>query len=191
MSRITVSFSIADLAFDQDLAEEDEAFDDEELDTDSLQNPNQQRGVSAQGGSRSAPAEEAIEEDEEEGDMDGEVVPPVRLSIVVEKPGKGSGALSIEATAQDGEISVDNVHYYPEAKQAFASSAEASHGRAQVYPGPPFGTLEEDLQVLVEQYLEERGVTPALAVFAPEYVNWKEQQEYVAWLKNVKSFVDL
>ncbi len=114
---------------------------------------------------------------------------PCRLSIVVEKPEHG-GALHIEATAQDGSILVENMYYYPDAALAHGTTAELSHKAENVYPGPPFGSLDEDLQVLMERYLEERGITQALAVFVPDYIDMKEQREYLTWLSNVKAFVD-
>lgn len=139
-----------------------------------------------QGSSRSE--EEEVEESEDEHDEEGAA--PINLSIVVEKPGKSAGALNIDATAQDGTIIVENMFFYEDAKVAKIDSPEAAQKRADVYPGPPFGSLDEDLQVLMERFLEERGVTQALAVFVPDYVDVKEQKEYLRWLSNVKAFVD-
>ncbi|UKZ49831.1 hypothetical protein TrVGV298_004084 [Trichoderma virens] len=110
-------------------------------------------------------------DDSLEGDVDEETGAPINLSILIEKPGKTNGALNIDATARDGEI-------------------QAAQKRADVYPGPPFGSLDEDLQVLMERFLEERGINETLAAFVPDYVDAKEQQEYLRWLKNVRTFVD-
>jgi complement component 1 Q subcomponent-binding protein len=59
-----------------------------------------------------------------------------------------------------------------------------------MYSGPPFPQLDEDLQVLLESYLAERGVDTELAIFIPEYIDVKEQKEYLGWLKKVKDFVE-
>ncbi|TDZ21712.1 Mitochondrial acidic protein MAM33 [Colletotrichum orbiculare MAFF 240422] len=182
--KITITFSIADLANYDPEFEQDRALEDEDYDP-SVQNSNRQAGVQSTGGARSAPAEEEMEE-EEEAD---EPAPPCRLSIVVEKPGKTPGALNIDATAQDGDIVVDNMYYFEDGKLAHTGTADVAHARGAVYPGPPFGSLDEDLQVLMERYLEERGISQALAVFAPDYIDVKEQREYVRWLNNVKGFV--
>ncbi|KND87445.1 Mitochondrial acidic protein mam33, partial [Tolypocladium ophioglossoides CBS 100239] len=187
--KITVSFSIADIT-NYDPYTEDSALEDEELTDDAIQNPNKQGGVPSSGGARSAPAEEQLEEDELEEDIDEESAAPINLSIVIEKPGKAAGALNIDATAQDGNIVVENMFFYEDAKVAKVDSPEAAQKRADVYPGPPFGSLDEDLQVLIERFLEERGVTQAMAVFVPDYVDVKEQREYLRWLSNVKGFVD-
>ncbi|KAI1149690.1 mitochondrial glycoprotein [Nemania diffusa] len=168
---ITVSFSISDLAnYEGDPFDEDQAMGDEDLD-----NPDPKRLAEAE-------AEEAIEDEEGESP-----VVPCRLNIVVEKPGRG--ALNIEAMAQDGAILVESFYYYNDPKMAHSSSPEAVHGAEDVYPGPPFGSLDEDLQLLMERYLEERGISQAMAVFVPDYMDVKEQREYQNWLQNVKKFV--
>jgi complement component 1 Q subcomponent-binding protein len=150
--------------------------DDDALTDHELENPESQRAAEAEG-------EEGLEGEEE---SDGAV--PCRLNVVVEKEGKG--ALNIEAIAQEGQIMVENFYYYKDAKLAHGESAEISHQAQDAYPGPPFGSLDEDLQILMERYLEERGVTQALAVFVPDYADIKEQKEYQSWLKDIKTFVD-
>lgn len=161
-----MTFSIADIAS----AEEDDIFRDE-----------------------AALEDEEGAQDQESEDLDaedgtGEPGVTCRLNIVVEKPGKG--ALNIEAVAQEASVVVENLYYYHDAAIAHSSSAEAVHKSRDVYPGPPFGTLDEDLQLLMEQYLDERGINSTLALFVPEYMDFKEQREYLSWLNNVKGFVD-
>lgn len=130
----------------------------------------------------------------EESDVDGEDVDPgdnsfpARVNVVIEKAGKG--AMAIETVAQDGMIVIDNVYYYNDAKLAHAKTADLEHERQDKYVGPPFGNLDEDLQVLFERYLDERGINTALALFIPEYIDMKEQKEYVRWLESVKGFIE-
>ncbi|KAI1139255.1 mitochondrial glycoprotein [Hypoxylon sp. FL0543] len=171
---ITVTFSISDLANYEpdDVFNEDAALGDEEVD-------------SAEGRrSSQAENEEGLEDELDEN----EAAVPCRLNVVVEKPGKG--ALNIEALAQDGQIIVENFYYFKDPKLAHGETAELAHAAQDVYPGPPFGSLDEDLQIVMERYLEERGINQALAVFVPDYMDIKEQREYQAWLKDVKDFVD-
>lgn len=183
--QITVSFSIADITNYDPFAEES-ALEDEELGDEQLQDASGAGGAS----SKQAGRQQQDEDVDDELDMDEETAAPINLSIVVEKPGKASGALNIDATAQDGNIVVENMFFYEDAKVAKVDSPEAAQKRADVYPGPPFGSLDEDLQVLMERFLEERGVTQAMAVFVPDYVDVKEQREYLRWLGNVKGFID-
>ncbi|KAI1456323.1 mitochondrial glycoprotein [Annulohypoxylon moriforme] len=173
---ITVTFSISDLAN----YENDDMYNEDALNEDELDAPE-----SGERNDRSAQPETDELLDEEEGN---EAPVPCRLNVVVEKPGKG--ALNIEALAQDGQIMVENFYYFKDPKLAHAETAEVAHVAQDVYPGPPFGTLDEDLQLLMERYLEERGVTQALAVFIPDYMDVKEQREYQTWLKDVKNFID-
>lgn len=187
---------------------------DEELDEADLLSSSAQRGgqkggdlnssgkssKSTSSGRKAAELEEedledeaaAEEEETEEDEDDGPEAPvPVRLTIVVEKPGSpGAGALAVEAVVQDGAVVVESLHRYADAADAHEGGGPALSKDGVTYPGPPFGSLDEDLQMLVERYLEERGVTQALAVFVPDYVDMKEQKEYVAWLGGVKGFLE-
>lgn len=121
-------------------------------------------------------------------DEDQEPSFPSRVNVVVEKAGKG--ALAVETVAQDGMIIIENAYYYNDASLAHAKTADMIHARQDLYVGPPFSNLDEDLQVLLERYLEERGINTALAIFVPDYIDMKEQKEYLNWLSNVKNFIE-
>ncbi|OBT74218.1 hypothetical protein VF21_07060 [Pseudogymnoascus sp. 05NY08] len=163
---IRVSFSVADLnAIDPEADYEDRAMADEE------DIEHQEKELA-----------------EEEGETESTDSFPVRVNVIIEKAGKG--ALAVETIAQDGQIIIDNVYYYKDAAQARAKTAELAHTRQDLYVGPPFGNLDEDLQITLERYLDERGINTALALFAPDYIDMKEQKEYLAWLANVKGFVE-
>ncbi|KAL7267624.1 Mitochondrial acidic protein mam33 [Rhizina undulata] len=187
---IRVVFSISDINNLQD------QFSDKALFDEDLEEPSQASAQSGGAQSKQAKADkrvptqkESTEEDEElfdEGEQ--ETAFPARLHITIEKP--NAGALQVDAIAQDGMIVIDNVYYHKSAQLATAQTAEADWERRGTYAGPPFGNLDEDLQVLLERYLEERGINTALALFIPEYIDAKEQKEYLAWLENVKKFVE-
>jgi len=135
-----------------------------------------------------AAPEDQIEDQEGEEGEEQEPSFPARLNIIVEKPGKG--ALAVESVVQDGMLVIDNVYYYTDASHAHAKTAEKVHERQDLYVGPPFSNLDEDLQVLLERYLDERGINTTLALFVPDYIDMKEQKEYLRWLENVKGFVE-
>ncbi|KAK2802526.1 hypothetical protein FQN50_007332 [Emmonsiellopsis sp. PD_5] len=181
--KIRVAFTISDL---QDLDESafDNALSDEDMDTDAINRPGKE------GSFRTAP-EDKISAADQEGEFEGEEpVPsyPARVSVTIEKPGKG--AMQIETIAQDGMIQIQNVAYFSKPELAIAATVEKEFARQALYGGPPFGNLDTDLQTLMERYLEERGVDAALANFVPDYIEFKEQNEYVNWLGNVKKFVE-
>jgi len=178
---IKVSFSIADLNNLDPEADynQDRAMSDEE----DIDNTNQANEKDAKADPSSAADQDGPEDEEEP-----ETPFPARVNVVVEKPGKG--ALAIECVAQDGMIVIENTYYYANSEHATSKRPELLAERQDMYVGPPFGNLDEDLQVLLERYLEERGVNTALAIFVPDYIDMKEQREYMRWLQNVKTFVE-
>jgi complement component 1 Q subcomponent-binding protein len=130
---------------------------------------------------RVSPADrEELEEDYPE--EDGQQGFPAHASIRIERPGKG--ALAIEATAQDGDFLIEDLYYFPSADLADPATAEKDWSRRTLYTGPPFNNLDEDLQILLEKYLEERGINTRLALFIPDYIDHKEQKEYIRWLNS-------
>ncbi|KAG9247476.1 mitochondrial glycoprotein [Calycina marina] len=164
---IRITFSIADLNnLDPEADYQDRAMGDE----DDLDAANEDKDPQSE---------------DQQGDQEPSY--PARVNVVVEKPGRG--ALAIETVAQDGMIVIENVYYYKDAAHAHAKTVEKVHERQDLYVGPPFNNLDEDLQVLLERYLEVRGVNTALAVFVPDYIDLKEQKEYLRWLGDVKEFV--
>ena len=111
-----------------------------------------------------APADrpELGDEDTPEGE-EGEQEPsfPARVNVTITKPGS-NGAMQIETTAQDGMFVIENVYYYPKKELAEPKTTELDWERRELYTGPPFGNLDEDLQVLLERFLDERGINTAL-----------------------------
>lgn len=175
---------------DLDQYSEDRALPDEQ---DGSEVPNvqsggaQSKGITSPGGAKggfeTSPESSAspTEEDDEIAGDDQEPNFPARLHVTIEKHG-APGAMQIEAIAQDGMINIENVYYFQKAEFADAKTAEQDWARRLLYSGPPFGNLDQDLQVLLERYLDERGINTALALWVPEYIDLKEQREYQNWL---------
>jgi complement component 1 Q subcomponent-binding protein len=168
--------------FDQ--PDEDAAFDDE-ADYDDGKNTINQGGV--RGGKVDVLPEDSIAPaDRDAGELpeDYRSTPgfPISLVITITKP--GDQALQISAVAADGAIEVETVNYVPKASALQAEigkEAQEAHAR---YEGPPVGNLDAELQLLLERYLEDRGINAELANFLPDYVEYKEQKEYVSWLQS-------
>ncbi|RKP15126.1 mitochondrial glyco protein [Piptocephalis cylindrospora] len=125
----------------------------------------------------------------ESGDLAAEGLAdfPVDALITVEKPGKG--VLVVEATFEVGEVGVSAVRYINDATTALANTAEGDWKRRYLYAGPQYGQLDENVQLQFDQWLAERGIDTGIAVFLPNYMEYKEQKEYVRWLAQVKGFV--
>ncbi|OJT13704.1 Mitochondrial acidic protein mam33 [Trametes pubescens] len=115
---------------------------------------------------------------------------PIRCSFSFTKGGT-PGALTIDAMCQEGTFVIDNISYYNDAKVGTELTAEADWKRRGYYLGPQFDTLDVSLQDEFDKFLQERGINQTLAYFVPEYAEYKEQKEYVRWLKNVKDFVEV
>lgn len=133
---------------------------------------------------------EPVFDEDEQGEDSEEAIGsmfPLRCSISITKP--AGGAISIEALAQDGIFSIEHVSFYKDAKLATDLTSEADWKRRATYLGPQFEHLDVTVQEGLEAYLAERGIDESLALFIPDYAEWKEQKEYVSWLKGFKSFI--
>ncbi|KAI5793915.1 mitochondrial glycoprotein [Peziza echinospora] len=185
---IRVEFSISDLNLmgQNDQLDDDSAlYDEEDADVpESAQSGGAQSKNAKE--SRAATNNEIEEDDEVFDESDLEPSFPAHLNIIIEKP---NGALKISGLAQDGMIVLQNVIYHSSSDLLKTKSAESDYQSEGLYAGPEFGNLDEDLQVLFERYLDERGINTALALFVPDYIEFKEQREYLTWLENVKNFV--
>lgn len=181
---IRIEFSISDLNLMNNELDDGAIYEDESADVPEA----------TQSGSKdSKDSRPAAEQDEDEYNIDEDNVPdpsfPAHLSIAIEKP--TGGALKISGLAQDGMIILQNIVYHPNAKILKSKSAENDYQSEGLYAGPEFANLDEDLQVLFERYLDERGINTSLALFVPDYIEYKEQKEYLRWLENVKKFVSV
>lgn len=136
--------------------------------------------------SSEAEMDESDEVDVKE-DEDGPAF-PVRCAITISK--QNNGALTIDAQAVDGAFNIQNISFYRDDKLATDLTADADWARRGLYIGPQFETLDEGVQAQFESFLEERGLSTDLALFIPNFAEFKEQREYCAWLENVKKFVD-
>ncbi|ENI03717.1 hypothetical protein COCC4DRAFT_82394 [Bipolaris maydis ATCC 48331] len=196
--KIRITFTTADLNTNQpgdEFSEDSAMYDDADMDVQSGGANTKgaiNQGKTPDGNIRVAPEDRVAPADREELEDDYENDEsqqgfPAHASIRIERPGKG--ALAIEATAQDGDFLIEDLYYFPSADLADPATAEKDWARRALYTGPPFNNLDEDLQILLEKYLEERGINTRLALFIPDYIDHKEQKEYVRWLNNIKNFV--
>ncbi|GAA5843227.1 hypothetical protein JCM3766R1_006630 [Sporobolomyces carnicolor] len=112
----------------------------------------------------------------------------VETQIVVSKA--SGGALTIDAVAEAGSFIINNIAFYPESEVALGMKAEDDWKRQGLYMGPAFDNLDEGVQAEFENFLEERGINSALALTIPDLAEWKEQKEYVSWLKGAQKFLE-
>ncbi|KAJ5115043.1 regulatory protein SUAPRGA1 [Penicillium alfredii] len=181
---IRITFTVADINNLSEQEFEDNALGDED-DFSGHQSINQGRGndIAQHSEDRVSPADRELD------DLDRMPEPsfPSRVNITVEKPNQG--ALLIQTTAQDGAIQIEDVSHFSKPELAHAQTAEKDWTRQNLYAGPAFENLDEELQALWERYLADRGIDSALASLVPDYIAVKEQKEYVRWLSSVKNFI--
>lgn len=128
--------------------------------------------------------EENAEAEEEELAED---LSPIRANIVIEKAGS---ALGVECVVQHAIIMIESITPYPSGEAALANTVEADYKRREIYQGPSFDNLDESVQSSFETYLEARGINSELADFIAEYSSYRENKEYLNWLKKFRTFVE-
>lgn len=162
---------------------------------------------------------EASTTEETSGSEEADVATfPIRCSLFVTKPSapQGTGALVMDLLVEDGQFVIDNASFYEDAKLAQEMTAEGDWKRRGTYVGPSesrpalssstimnrssfripmsalpeFDHLDAAVQAEFEAYLSEREVNEQLAYAIPLYCEYKEQKEYMSWLRSVKNFVD-
>lgn len=131
---------------------------------------------------------EDAEDQNDQNEQDEDPSFTVHAVISCEKPDKG--VLTFETQIEDGSVNIMSVVHYPTATLAHGSDSESDWQRRGLYSGPGFTHLEEDLQSQFTEYLEERGIDTAFAVFVPQLIESREQKEYVNWLGKVREYVD-
>lgn len=166
-----------------DALDEDGALEDEDFATE--KNTANQSGV--RGGKIDvlpedsiAPSDRAEGEEVDDATADTPAY-PVNLTITITKP--GAKALEIRAIAQDSTIELQSISFFPKEALLEAKSTKDAEEARSLYAGPPAEELDAELQQMFYQYLEERGIDDELAAFLPEYMDQKEQREYVKWLE--------
>jgi len=196
---IEVRFSIADFNNPYPEHEDaDEALMDEDMEFGEHQSGGANskgainQGNSADGNFKIAPEDNVAPADREglrDEEDNSEPAFPANVNVLISRPGK-KNALRINLVSDSGAFNVQSVTHLPSADMPEAQIADEPLSSEKMYSGPPFPQLDEDLQVLLESYLAERGVDTELAIFIPEYIDVKEQKEYLGWLKKVKDFVE-
>lgn len=133
----------------------------------------------------------ANEKNIEEEDFDSIADNFANVNVVVSKDADGTSvAFDLLMNLQEGSFYVDSVTPFASKDAALNESAEAELSRELAYHGPPFSNLDEELQETIEIYLSSRGINEELSSFISAYSEFKENNEYIQWLENMKKFFD-
>lgn len=124
-----------------------------------------------------------LDEEDEEGEEES---PLVRFTVTVTKAGK---SLNFACFSEYGQVNIEGV------STTAASTAEYVHANQGTLPkveyqGPDYTELAEDLQEALVDYLDEEcGVNSDLASFVAMFSDYREEMNYVNFLKQAQSIV--
>ena len=130
--------------------------------------------------------ESEVYDDEEDDEEEDEPAAPVRFTVTVTKAGK---SLNFACFSEDGEVKIEGV------STTTSSTAEYVHEHQGMLPkieyqGPDFTEMAEDLQESLYEYLDEEcGVNSDLAAFVAMSADYREELNYVDFLKQAQSIV--
>jgi len=124
---------------------------------------------------------------EEDGEEPGQAV---RFGVTVSKGGK---TVVVQCRADsDGDINVETVVVRDgDAESVLAALAGGENMHAALYQGPDFTELSEDLQESFQNYVvKECGVDVDVVAYIAMYSDYREQEEYVEWMKTAIDILD-
>ena len=121
--------------------------------------------------------EEVLDGESEQNGDDEEPILPVRFSVTVSKAGE---KMEFDCLSEFGQTKIVGVKTSP---------MEADDDI--VYQGPDYEELAEDLQDAFSVYLvEDCAVNSDVATFVAMYADYKEQMQYVQFLKDAKAIIE-
>lgn len=104
----------------------------------------------------------------------------LHLSLFIDVfKGEGNDILRIVCSAWPDSIEIKRVYTY-----------KCNQNVDQCYGGPEFKELDDELQELLYDFLETRGINDDLAVFLHQYMKNKDKTEFIHWMGKVKSFIE-
>lgn len=113
------------------------------------------------------------EEEEEEESVS------VRFTVLVTRMGK---RMEFSCLSSGGEPQIESI--------AIKKGEDGDVDDDNLYGGPEFGELAQELQDSLAAYMEDEcGVNNDVASFVAMYADYKEQLEYLHWMKSVRSMI--
>ncbi|KAL7566911.1 hypothetical protein ACA910_008636 [Epithemia clementina (nom. ined.)] len=125
------------------------------------------------------------DEDEEEQEDQEEEAGSIRFTVIASKAGH---TLVFSCLSDGEEVQIHTVSTTSSTNDDDGLSLLTNGAvPAQDYQGPEFGELADDLQMAFHEYLaRELGITEDVAAFIAMYSDFKEQENYVKFLKQTK-----
>lgn len=128
--------------------------------------------------------DEGLIDEDDDGD-DDEQSSPVRFTVTVSKAGK---TITFACYSEYGLAKVDGVsttHLSPQSVHETMGTLPKVE-----YQGPVYTELSEDLQEAFVTYLQEEcGVTDDVAAFVAMFSDYREQMNYMSFLKEAQLII--
>ncbi|KAE8099330.1 hypothetical protein FH972_017321 [Carpinus fangiana] len=131
------------------------------------------------------------EDEEEDGDEDYKKDDIDSIPLFVTITQKSGMSLQFGVTAKkNGEVYMGGVitSNYEICIDSLAMKQPEVSEDQLAYEGPEFTDLDENLKKAFHKYLEYRGIDTTMAILLGESMRNKDSEEYLLWLKNIKSF---
>lgn len=107
------------------------------------------------------------------------------FQVLIHKKGKNSGFL-VEAVVMDSQVNINHVHVSDNLHD-FHTKFLSGTIDADVYQGPDFSTLDENLQTAFGEFFTDLGINEETASFIEMSSLDKDQSLYMNWLRNAKN----
>lgn len=114
------------------------------------------------------------------------------IKVLIEKPALNDGMfMNLFLQNTEEAFMVDFINYQSDVKSLLNDQILANNEFVDKvkYQGPRFSDLDPALQTALEQYLQTKGLDSELADFIVAYSEYKEENEYRQWLKNLEKFI--
>ncbi|KCV68605.1 hypothetical protein H696_04898 [Fonticula alba] len=111
------------------------------------------------------------------------------VANIIRRGGENPGVLAFELIADDGDIYIDGIYFGKDIDVMLSRELNDEYKRSLIYSGPNFNTLPEDLQRTWFEFLGERKIDAAMSDFIPQYIDYKENKDYIGWLNDISRFL--
>ena len=115
-----------------------------------------------------------VEDGDDEEDLDDEMKYGINFTVSIKKK---SSEMIVNCVA-DSTMKIQSLKVL---------STDDGNAESR-YKGPPFENLSNPMQDAILNFLEDRKIDPDLSHFILSFSQYKEQKEYVQWLKNLAEF---
>lgn len=127
--------------------------------------------------------QDTVENEGSDDFLEEEPAVAVRFTVLITKAGK---TMVLTCVSEEAEARVETVAM----TDADAETVTSSGIDSELYQGPEYAELAEDVQEAFNAFVQtECGIDSDVAAFISMYSDYKEQTEYVRWLKQVRSML--